>query len=194
MENSDYSDNCSSLKNCYLVFNAGNTEDSLYVVDVWFSDHCVDCLGIYDCHYCYELLDARSCYNVHFSYDLRDCHNSRFLFDCEGCRDCYGCYGLRNMEFHIFNRGYTKEEYEKKLDELQSLSTDLQYEKVKQFLKHSGYLGYTIKNTGSENTYFSTRAFGSKNISYSAIINDSEDIRYSGRLRDARLAMDIDIW
>ncbi len=194
MENSDYSDNCSNLKNCYLVFNAGGTEDSLYTVDVWFSDHCVDCLGLYDCHYCYELLDARNCYNVHFSYDLRDCRDSMFLSDCEGCQNCYGCFGLRNQQYFLYNQSFTKEEYENELNKISILSYSEQRSRFEAFLKLNWYRAPLPKNTGSENTYDCDRVFDSKNVYSSTIINDSEDIRYSWRLRDTRLAMDVDIW
>ncbi len=194
MENSDYSDNCSDLKNCYLCFNGKDTEDCSYTVDMWSSKDCIDCLAISDCQNCYELLDARNCYNVHFSFDVRDCRDALFLYDCEGCRNCYGCYGLKNKEFSIFNREYTKEEYEKKYSELRGTSLDPQYKEVNQFLKQSGYTGYKIKNTLSENTYTSTRVFNSKNIGHSLMLHECEDIRFSSRLRDARLAMDVDLW
>lgn len=44
MENSDYSDNCGGLKNCYLCFNAGHSEDSLYCIDIWNTQDCIDCI------------------------------------------------------------------------------------------------------------------------------------------------------
>lgn len=56
MENSDYSDNCSGLKNCYLCFNTGDSEDCMYSVDLWNSSHCVDCLSVFNCHNSYEVL------------------------------------------------------------------------------------------------------------------------------------------
>lgn len=139
MENSDYSDNCSGLKNCYLCFNAGDNEDCSYTVDMWNSKSCIDCLGIFGCENCYELLDARSCYNVHFSFDVRDCRDSFFLSDCEGCQNCYGCFGLRNKKHFLYNQSFTEVEYKKKLEKIHTLPVSEQKRKYQAFLKESGY-------------------------------------------------------
>ena len=37
---------------------------------------------------------------------------------CNGCRDCFGCAGLRKKQYCIFNKQYTKEEYEKLVPQL----------------------------------------------------------------------------
>ncbi|MBU1758444.1 hypothetical protein KKG31_04785 [Patescibacteria group bacterium] len=33
--------------------------------------------------------------------------------DCIGCEFCFGCVGLRNKKYHIFNKEYSYEEYKK---------------------------------------------------------------------------------
>ncbi len=46
---------------------------------------------------------------------------SSFMYYCENsynCRDCFGCVGLRNKQYYIFNKEYTKEEYEKKVAQI----------------------------------------------------------------------------
>ncbi len=194
MENSDYSDNCSGLKNCYLCFNAGDSEDCSYVVDMWDSRDCIDSLGIYDCHDCYELLDARKCYCVHFSFDVRDCRDSFFLYDCQGCQDCYGCFGLFNKQYFLYNKLLSEDEYKVELAKIRTLSLSEQKARFEKFLHENGYAWYLPKNTRSENISYSSRVFDSKNASYCSIANDCEDIRYSGRLRDTRLALDCHNW
>jgi hypothetical protein len=32
---------------------------------------------------------------------------------CHSCKNCFGCVGLRNKEYCILNKQYTKEEYER---------------------------------------------------------------------------------
>ncbi len=194
MENSEYSDNCSDLKNCYLCFNAWYNEDCCYSIDMWDSKNCVDCLGISDCQNSYELLDARNCYSVHFSFDVKDCREGRFLYDCEWCKDCYVCVGLRNQQYHIYNVWFSESEYHSELQKFLILPLSEQKKKFELFLGEANYWWYIPKNTGSENANHSSRVFDSKNISYSSIIQESEDIRHSSRLRDTRLAMDIDLW
>lgn len=137
MENSDYSDNCSGLKNCYLCFNTGDSEDSLYSIDMWNSDNCVDCLGIFACHDCYELLDSRNCYDTHFSFDIKNCHNSSYLYDCDGCSDCYGCFGLENKQFYIYNACYSEKEYHSRVSRIKTHTQKEQHDCVQIFLQQS---------------------------------------------------------
>ena len=37
---------------------------------------------------------------------------------CHHCQDCFGCIGLKNQQYCIFNKQYTKEEYEKTVAQL----------------------------------------------------------------------------
>jgi hypothetical protein len=43
------------------------------------------------------------------------CFYSVYLF---ACSDCFGCFGLRNAQYCIFNTQYTKEEYEQLVPEI----------------------------------------------------------------------------
>ena len=40
-------------------------------------------------------------------------NNATYSMHCFGCRNIFGCIGLRSKEYCIFNKQYTKEEYEK---------------------------------------------------------------------------------
>ncbi len=194
MENSDYSDNCSNMKNCYLCFNGEWDDECLYSTDIWSCTRLVDSLSCVNCEESYELLDARDSYATHFSYDVNACRDSYFLTDCYGCQNCYGCINLRNQQYQIFNIKYTEKEYIEKLSLLLSQSIEKQREDFTIFMKKSGYNIHASKTMRSENVSDSTRVFDSKNISHSNIIQNSEDLRYATNFRDARVAMDIDQW
>ncbi len=51
-------------------------------------------------------------------YDVRNCafvwHSSymEYCYLCLNCQNCFGCIGLRNKQYHIFNKPYSKEDYE----------------------------------------------------------------------------------
>jgi hypothetical protein len=45
------------------------------------------------------------------------------LKDCVGCRNCFGAVGLRNQEYYFFNDKLPKEEYEKKMQEINTGSS-----------------------------------------------------------------------
>ena len=122
--NSDYYIGCRSVKNCYLVFHGNTDEDCLYSVGLDNSKNCADCLFVSDCELCYE------CFLVNKSYKLMccvDCDNSQELIlcqDCAGCSNCFGCAGLRNKNYHIFNKPYSKEEYKDKIKSFNLSSID----------------------------------------------------------------------
>lgn len=63
--------------------------------------------------YGYQTLNSLSCNNVIATHMVQD---SSFLFyskACYNCKNSFGCFGLRNKEYCILNKQYTKEEYNK---------------------------------------------------------------------------------
>ncbi|MDD5469918.1 MAG: hypothetical protein PHO92_03950 [Candidatus Peribacteraceae bacterium] len=117
-ENTDYCNMSFDSRNCYLVFGNVQNEDCSYGHIVWQSQNCIDCLYTYRSQYCYECIDCVQCHSLSFSRDCDNCSASMFLVHCTGCRDCFGCVGLQNKEYHIFNVPHSKEEYRKKIAEL----------------------------------------------------------------------------
>lgn len=117
-DNSDYCNMSNGSSNCYLVFGNVKNTDCAYGHIVWHSQDCFDCLYIYRCSFCYECIDCVSCYSLSFSRDCDNCSSSSFLVHCASCKSCFGCVGLKNKEYHIFNEPHSKEEYEKKISTL----------------------------------------------------------------------------
>lgn len=116
--NSDYSDNSSHLKNCYLCFDADFNENCMYSTYFRNSKDTLDVTnGIHD-ELCYELLSADRCYLCAFSTELNNCRNVWFSRDCEDCDHCFGCANLRHKKYCFFNEQLTKEEYERRVNEL----------------------------------------------------------------------------
>ena len=56
--------------------------------------------------------------------------DSWLIYSCRNCSDCIGCTNLIGQTHCIFNKQYTKEEYKKKLKEL-NLSDRGNLEKIK---------------------------------------------------------------
>lgn len=122
-ENSEYCNITNSNKNCYLVFGGDFNEDCLYNIFSFYSKDSSDLYWVDEAQLCYELIDSKKCYNCKYSQNAINCSDSSFLFECRGCRSCFGCVGLRNKEYHIFNKAYSKEDYENKIKEF-SLHTN----------------------------------------------------------------------
>lgn len=117
-----------------------NCENSLgdYLRDCKNAAQCYNCVGLEDCKYMINCYFAKDCYDWDFvamkgselchemsscAYNMVNCHfcsgcweNDSNLYYCElclGCKDCFGCIALRHKQHCIFNKQYTKEEYEK---------------------------------------------------------------------------------
>ena len=115
-ENSPYNSFLYKSRNCYLCFSSSSLDSCFYC------DICNESADSMDSNYlmhselCYECIDCEHCYNCNSSQDCKNCADCAFCYDCHGCRNCFGCVGLRKKEYHIFNKQYSKEDYEKKLN------------------------------------------------------------------------------
>lgn len=131
--NSEYCNNTTDNKNCYLVFGGDYNEDCMYSGFNFYSKDVVDCYWVYKCELCYECIDCNNCYNTHFSQDSDNCRDSYFLFDCRNCEYCFGCVNLRGKKYHIFNKPYSKEEYKEKIKQINLKSHEVINQIKKQF-------------------------------------------------------------
>jgi hypothetical protein len=114
---SEWCDDAWSCKNCYLCRSMLDCEDVSYGYRVIRGKNSIDvafCFDIelsYDCIYCFK------CYRVKYAFDVRDSIESSFLYDCRNVQNCFMCWNLRNKQYHILNKPYSKEAYHKKLEE-----------------------------------------------------------------------------
>jgi len=113
LENSEYTNMTSYLKNCYFVTHSDHSENCSYGSMMVDSKDSIDNLLLYESELCYETVNCRKSYQTFFSLDCESCHKVMFCKNCVGCSDCIGCVNLRNKKFHIFNQSYSKDEYEK---------------------------------------------------------------------------------
>jgi len=116
--NSDYCAGASDLKNCYLLFNSGNNEDCSYGVNINDSKECLDNYNVVKGELCYGNFMIRNAYKVFYSRECYDCQDVYFSRNLKNCQNCFGCANLRNASYQIFNQQYSKEEYQKKIQEI----------------------------------------------------------------------------
>jgi hypothetical protein len=108
----DYLTNC---KNAWMCFDSRDLWDCRRNWQGWMSTRdAVDCHEVGDVQLAYE-----SCYSGAASERLLFCshsfysHNLYYCSFCMHCDDCFGCVGLNRKKHCIFNKQYSKEEYEK---------------------------------------------------------------------------------
>ena len=183
MINSPYCANASGLKNCYLCFNSNYSENSMYGNATDQSKDCVDNSHISHSERCYESFWCQNCYQCYFTTMSSDSRNLWFCRNCISCNDCFGCVNLRNASYQIFNKQYTKEEYQEKIEKFH-LYTISGLKKIREVARsfwntqpvkyHQG-----IKNLNSYGSYVTN----SKNVKDSYLIREGENIKYSQYLQ-----------
>lgn len=103
-------------KNCFFSYDVNKSEDCRYV-NIWVEvkDN-MDCNNMYlKPEKSYEVLWTIGTYNVHFSTYVFNSSNVFYSQDCHDCKNLFGCIALRWKEYCIFNKQYSKEEWEKEV-------------------------------------------------------------------------------
>jgi hypothetical protein len=114
--NCEYTQNTTFAKNCYMGALCWFAEDCMYYYSVPGPEtrDVVDSLDIYNySQIIYDSIFLEHCYNcqnAYYSTGLNDC---RFVYDCKGCSNCFMCVNLRQKNYCILNKEYSKEEYER---------------------------------------------------------------------------------
>ncbi len=109
-------DNIKNSKNCKYGFDVFSTEDSKYLTWTGFGmkdSYDIGVGGGVNLELLYETWDISYGGNkILFSAVSYGCHDLFYSMYCHGSHHLFGCVGLRNKEYCILNRQYTKEEYE----------------------------------------------------------------------------------
>lgn len=72
----------------------------------------------YESEHCFECVNVRKCYRAFYSSDSEDSYDIYFSKNLVGCSNCFGCTNLRKQQYCIYNEQYSKEDYEKRINEL----------------------------------------------------------------------------
>lgn len=107
-----------------------------------------------------------------------DSRNLYFCRDCVGCNDCFGCANLRKSSYCIFNKQYTKEQYEEEVKKMQ-LDTFSGVEQACRAARDFWHTQITkchqgLKNLNSIGSYVTN----CKNVNDSYLVRESENMRY----------------
>ncbi|MBT6068173.1 hypothetical protein HOG48_00280 [Candidatus Peregrinibacteria bacterium] len=117
-ENSEFADTAIKSKNCYYSFCVFYCEDVYYGR---YSRKCTNCSGITfctECQWCIESTDCINGYMLSYCHHCSNCSECSYCADCFGCTNCFGCIGLHQKQYYLFNEKLSKEEYERKISEL----------------------------------------------------------------------------
>lgn len=104
-----------------MTFASYQSEDCYYNHRVFYCTDCIDCTLCQKCTLCYECIDCINCYNCDYCISCENTQDSQYCYFGIGIRNCFGCVGLQQKSFYIFNKPYKQEEYVKTVAELKKL-------------------------------------------------------------------------
>ncbi len=145
-ENSNYTNQSYENKNCYMCFAIADCKDMYYSECATHNTDCIDVGYTQHSQVSYNTVDSE---NLWFCFHMNECiwcNNCKYCDDCISCSNCFGCVGLRNKSYCIFNKQYTKQEYEKIIKTYDHNQEPEEYKKLKQTLPK-----LTIKNIWCSN-------------------------------------------
>ncbi len=175
---SEYTNSVENLKNCYLVFDSIEAEDSAFCMFLVKSKNCYNCCATLQSDTCYGCVESKKLYKCFFLEFSRDCIDSAFLYDCRDCQNCFASTNLRHKKYCFLNEQLTKEEYEKKMSDINLGDRDVLNEWKDKFnkLKETAFrkpddnersvscVGDFIKN--SKNCYHCFYVDNGENVAY----------------------------
>jgi len=191
---SDYSNNFTDPKNCYLCFNGNLSEDCMYSHGITQCRDCVDVSHLAKSESCYDCFWVTSgnknvgCANCENSFNIW------FSKNCAGCSDCLGCVGLRKKQYCMWNEQYSKEEYLAKLKEL-NLGSYAQFQKTEAqarefWLKFPNKFLEGLHNVRVSGNYIDQ----SKNVHNSFLVREGENLKFCQYLQEVPGSKDCYDW
>ena len=184
---SPYVNHCDNAKNCYMIYYSSINEDSMYGFYLVKNKEVLNCSMIFNSELCFDGKNNFKNYNAIGCMDTNESMDSAFLKDCVNCNRCFASVNLRNQSYVFFNEQLTKEEYLKKISEIDLGSFEEYENQKKKALEHfkkypsrAVYENITKDCTGSY-------LFESKNCKESYEVGYSEDSKYLMLMKQAQV-------
>jgi hypothetical protein len=188
MVRSDYCNAASECKDCYLCFRITDGQNCAYLNNVTDVKDCIDCSYNRHDQMGYGNIITHTSYQTFFCEDVVSSMNMWFCRSCVGCSDCVGCANLTKKKYCIFNKQYTKEEFQeifkkydfgsvKALEEFRKTANEfLLSQPRKQF------------NDRSSNNTTGQYVYNSKNVHDSYMVRKAQNCRYCQFLKAGPVA------
>lgn len=196
-QNSVYQNAASRNKNCYVVFAAGDSEDCLYGNNVDYCRSVVDCLWTRRSEFCYSCVDVLDSNRLFFCEETRECADSWFLYNCRNSMNCFGCSGIRNKSYCLWNEQLTKEAYEKQVGEILKSLTPAKIEEYRARLEELKLVTprkFAHIDPTSSPTCTGDYILNSQNVAQGFTVHEGQNVSYCAKLINARDCWDVCDW
>jgi len=147
--NSEYINYSGANKNCYLIFNGGDSENSMYSRGTRFLTDTSDIYFGQKLERCYEGINVNQSNGVRFSKNVTSGVDSDFIFNGVNVQDCFGCVNLKHKNNYFLNEAIDRVVYKKKTEEIRG-----SYLKIKNFSEK--FQKFSLKFPRRENNNLKT--------------------------------------
>jgi len=108
-------------KNCFLSFYVQEGCENLrYCTGMENARESMDFFGSGEASYIYESSGVSFSNRVKFSLQCRYCLDVEYSVECKNCEFCFGCFGLKNQKFCVFNKQCSEQDYWPLLDKIKN--------------------------------------------------------------------------
>lgn len=136
-----------SSSHCYFCFDTSYSKNCSYCFDSFKLTDCVDCNYSVESELLYECQDCYKCYSSSYLDYCSQTYDSYFCWDCDDCHDIFGCTHLNHKQYCIFNKQYTKIEYQEKIKELLKKPVSENIKNLKELIKEYPFGPTNITNS-----------------------------------------------
>lgn len=161
-ENCDLGDYLASCHNAIYSFDDAQCKDILYLCDSFKAVNCYDGDYVVESENCYECVDIVKSYNCTFLNYCTRMVDSNFCHYCDDSDHLFGCVYLKYKKFCIFNRQYSEDEYNRKVQELLQRPAEQNIIEMEQLSKQFPVTVTHVNN--SENCDYGNQIFYSRNL------------------------------
>jgi len=163
-------------------------ENSAYLNLVSDIKDCVDCSYNRHDQMGYGNIITHTGYQNFFCEDVVGSMNMWFCRSCVGCSDCIGCVNLSKKKYHIFNKSYSKKEFQdifKKYD-FGSIESLEKFKKIAMdFLLKNPRKQFNDRNSVNTTGEY---VYNSKNVHDSYMVRKAENCRYCQFIKSGPVA------
>jgi len=187
----DYNDYLYFSKMSYMCFFGDKFWNSFYCTEGEQLKDCCDCSTCDKCELCYGCLDCKECYDGTYLQDCRRVSQSLFCYDCIGCNNCFGCAGLRQKNYCLFNEQLDEKTYNEKVLEWRKKGLNAilnEFEKIKLKIPHQHAMQYRVDNSLGDHLEEAQRAYWCFNSS------NLQDCGYLNRVYTTYGDKNVDTW
>jgi hypothetical protein len=140
----DFINDSKNIKNGFYV---SDCEDCINVCDSTKLKDCYDNYANEESELCLEVDTSYELYNSKFCTYVISTNDSAYIEQCSNMKDCFACIGIKHGQYLIFNKKYSREEYEKLMV------------KIKAHMQSTGEWGLPFPNNLTPFAYNITLAF-----------------------------------